>query len=263
MPGAGSRVEPPEYVTGLRPGACAIAFWLPRRHLGGWVRRWIQSADGAIRRERASLPSRRHPLDRARTSSRRRGPVALRIPLNPAAEYVLFVHRWRLDQFDNLTTHHDKRDAPPSKRHIRNWFNNCPCACRLKLGQCQRELAYLECGMNECALRVPLQKRIQWRGLTHGLQQLDGRSFTRQEHLTNALSGVLNERPTREPTVQCPHLDEESFDARDSHPDMVQDESTFQSRLLLASCSPCVTSDPLASAAIIPPFKADQNHHRG
>src|SRR5262249_7025155 len=81
---------------------------------------------------------------------------------------------------------------------------------------------------------------------------LDGRYVTRQEHPTNALSGILNERPPREPTVQRPHRDEKSFNARDSHPDVVQDESTFQSRLLLLPCPPCVTSDRLASAAIIP-----------
>src|SRR5262249_62249461 len=81
---------------------------------------------------------------------------------------------------------------------------------------------------------------------------LDGRYVTRQEHPTNALSGSLNERPPREPTVQRPHRDEKSFNARDSHPDVVQDESTFQSRLLLLPCPPCVTSDRLASAAIIP-----------
>src|SRR5262249_17365431 len=95
-------------------------------------------------------------------------------------------------------------------------------------------------------------KRIQWRGLTHGLQQLDGRSFTGQEHLTNALSGILNERPPREPTVQRPHRDEKSFNARDSHPDVVQDESTFQSRLLLLPCPPSVTGLRWGGPPIIP-----------
>jgi len=58
---------------------------------------------------------------------------------------VLFVRLWRLDQFHNLTTHYDKRDAPLAERHIGDRFNNCPCAGRLELGQCQRELAYFEC----------------------------------------------------------------------------------------------------------------------